>query len=196
MSCSFKVVRGPRGPLHKIVDRRVLHRNKIARKNKHATILLYSILLRIKQKILAGRLTVKVLQTFEVVRGPRGPRISILGLNIVVRVTPPTFREMLPPPRWIFRQVVLQSTYYTHNIKICEHRFQEHHILCTTPAVWPVWTEGPYCDPLVSYERHLAHHFSILINPVIFYLFFSSGCLKVSKKNLNDLVIHGVYQIM
>ncbi len=31
-------------------------------------------------KILAGQLIVKLLQTFEVVRGPHGPRISILGL--------------------------------------------------------------------------------------------------------------------
>ncbi len=36
---------------------------------------------RIAQKILAGHLIVKVLQPFEVVRGPHGPRISILGLK-------------------------------------------------------------------------------------------------------------------
>ncbi len=36
----------------------------------------------LNKKILAGRLIVKVLQTFEVVRGPRGPRTSILGLMI------------------------------------------------------------------------------------------------------------------
>ena len=83
MGCSFKVVWGPLGPRLKIVDRGVLHRNKIAHKNKHVTILLYSVLLRITQKILAGRLTIKVLQTFEAVRGPRGPRISILGLMLM-----------------------------------------------------------------------------------------------------------------
>ncbi len=34
-------------------------------------------------KILAVQQIVKVLQLFEVVRGPHGPRISILGLNYI-----------------------------------------------------------------------------------------------------------------
>ena len=69
MWCSFIIFRGPRGPRPKFVDRGVLHGKQIAHKNKHAAILLYSVLLRNTEKILIERLIVKVLQTFEVVKG-------------------------------------------------------------------------------------------------------------------------------
>ncbi len=82
VECSFKVDRGQRGPRPKIVDRRALYGKEIAHANKHVAILWYSVLFWIAQKILAGHLIVKVLQPFEVVWGPRGPRISILGLRV------------------------------------------------------------------------------------------------------------------
>ena len=81
VGCLFKVVRGPHRPRPKIVDRGALYGKEIANGNKHVAILLYLVLFRIAQKILAGHLIVKVLQSFEVVRGPHRPRISILGLS-------------------------------------------------------------------------------------------------------------------
>ncbi len=60
--------------------------------------------LSIMQKILTGRLTVKVLQTFEAVQGSHGPRISILGLNFLAIPLTLLFRGFRNWSEWMAKR--------------------------------------------------------------------------------------------